>query len=400
MSARRGRSSRRGPVSSTSTEEFDLWWRAVGLRAEWLEHSLSSAPADRAATEDAIAGLYGLVNQPPPDFVWVDSPAAAVRLLPSAPPATAPDGAWPLENRLATLVCALRERLDRRLGVHRSSHGLAAPSPVPDAVAALRTGVTLSSVLDANVRGALRRGVRDTVAGLVRSATSERLGLLWYGQHDADWVAYYDLQYRIRGARFAPADLAQLELWAALARSCGWWWPRADVCVVAERPAELHTETVPGSINGEVRLHNASGPAVSFPDGWAVHSWHGTRVPSWVIEAPAVELIAEERNIEVRRCAIERLGWETFIEQARLVLVGQAADPGNPGSELRLYDLPYQPWGTSTRLLLAVNGSVERDGTRRRYGLRVPPWFTDPIDAAGWSYGLTGAQYGQLLRRT
>jgi hypothetical protein len=123
-------------------------------------------------------------------------------------------------------------------------------------------------------------------------------------------------------------------------------------------------------------------------------------VPSWVIEAPTVDRIADEGTVEVRRCAIERIGWGAFIDQAGLRIVGQAADPGNPGSELRLYDLPYRRWGAPTRLLLAVNGSVERDGTRRRYGLRVPPWFDDPLDAAGWTYGLTGVQYAQLQRRT
>jgi hypothetical protein len=51
---------------------------------------------------------------------------------------------------------------------------------------------------------------------------------------------------------------------------------------------------------------------VVFPDGWAVHSWHGTRVPSWVIDGPTVERIAAERNVEVRRCAIERIGWTAF----------------------------------------------------------------------------------------
>jgi hypothetical protein len=119
-----------------------------------------------------------------------------------------------------------------------------------------------------------------------------------------------------------------------------------------------------------------------------------------VIDDPTAARIAEEPNIEVRRCAIERIGWAEFIDQAGLTLVSSAPDPANPGAELRLYDLPYQNWGKRTKLLLAVNGSRERDGTRRQYGLRVPPWFTNPIDAAAWSYGLTGSQYAQLQRRT
>jgi hypothetical protein len=234
----------------------------------------------------------------------------------------------------------------------------------------------------------------------VRGALPGLTGLCWGGQHDADWVAHYEVHRQVMGVRFGSNELAQLELWAALARSCGWWWPREDVCVVSERPVVLRREPVPGAGHEETRLHDANGPAVVYQDGWAVYSWHGTRVPAWVIEAPTVDLITREANIEVRRCAIERVGWTTFIDMAGLALVAEAADPGNPGGDLRLYDLPREPSGPSARLLLAVNGSVERDGTRRRYGLRVPPWFDDPIDAAGWSYGLTGAQYAQLRRRT
>ena len=144
------------------------------------------------------------------------------------------------------------------------------------------------------------------------------------------------------------------------------------------------------------RLHSATGPAVVYPDGWAVHAWHGTRVPSWVIDDPTVDRITAEPNVEVRRCAIERIGWPAFIDAGRAAAASsRAADPGNPGCELRLYDLPRQKWDAPTRLLLAVNGSVERDGTRRRYGLRVPAGFDHPLDAAGWSYGLTGAQYAR-----
>ncbi len=57
-------------------------------------------------------------------------------------------------------------------------------------------------------------------------------------------------------------------------------------------------------------------------------------------------------------------------------------------------------WGVPNRMLLAVNGSAERDGRRRRYGLSVPASIEDPVVAAGWSYGLSGAQYAQLIRRT
>jgi hypothetical protein len=260
------------------------------------------------------------------------------------PRALSSDGPWPFQSELATLISSRRRR---------------------------------------QLWHMMRRTVRKSVAGLIRAAIPDRLGLHWYGQHDVDWVAL----------------LPESSPLVALARSCGWWWPRENLCVVTERPSVLRTEPVPGEGN-QLRLHAPDGPAVEYPDGWAVHAWHGTRVPAWVIDSPTADRIAAEPNVEVRRCAIERIGWGTFIDQAGLRLVGCADDPGNPDSELRLYDLPFEQWGTRTRLLFAVNGSVERDGTRRRYGLRVPAWFDDPLDAAGWTYGLTGPQYALLRRRT
>ena len=83
-----------------------------------------------------------------------------------------------------------------------------------------------------------------------------------------------------------------------------------------------------------------------------------------------------------------------------LSLVDTASDPGNPGFELRLYDLPERVWGVPTRVLLATNGSPERDGTRRRYGLPVPADVPTAVHAAAWTYGLTGDQYLTMNRRT
>jgi hypothetical protein len=396
LSARRGQRPRSLPHHPA--RDLELWWRAVELRTEWQGRALCTTPADRQAAESAVTGLYALLGRPRPEFVWATSPAAGLRLLPPAPPITS-NSPWRLENQLASQVTALRRRLDSRIGVRRVPH-FDPVQPPSDPEAALRSGVPLRTVLTEGLLDALRRDVRDRIAGPIRAEVAQPPGLVWYGQFEADWVAYYDVLQQTGDVSCTAEELAQLELWAVLARSCGWWWPREESCVLTERPVEIRTEPISGSAYGEVRLHNATGPAVVFADGWTVHAWHGTRVPSWVVDTPDAERIGWEPNVEVRRCAIENLGWTAFIDQAGLALVGQAPDPGNPGAELLLYDLPHRPGTAANRLLLAVNGSVERDGTRRKYGLHVPGWFEDPLDAAGWSYGLTGAQYAQLQRRT
>src|SRR5262249_55511405 len=98
--------------------------------------------------------------------------------------------------------------------------------------------------------------------------------------------------------------------------------------------------------------------------------------------------------------AIERIGWDRFLDEADLDLLGSASDPGNPGCELRLYHVPSAFWGNAIRLLVATNGSVERDGTRRRYGLTVPAAIDHPLSAPAWPSGLPAYVYARLARRT
>lgn len=411
MSARnRQRARRRAGASRDRAAHLDRWYRATEIRDDWLGTALTTEPADRETAERAITGLYALLGRRRPRFHWADSPRQAVDLLDEPPIRLGgpPDPAapWHVAEQLAVETHALGGRLDEQAGSAVetpwwSRDRMALTRPPAEALAA---GASLSDLLRVGVRDSLVRSVHNGLRTPLRSALAEAVGeppgLRWHGQHDVPWVAYHDVRRRLRPGRYDPADNRQLDLWANIVRSCGWWWPREDVCVVTERTTVAHTEPVPGALHGERRTHNGHGAAVGYADGWGGHSWHGTAVPAWVIDEPTVDRIAVERNVEVRRCAIERLGWDAYLDQARLRLVAEAPDPGNPGCRLQLYDLPRHVWGTPARVLLAVNGSVERDGHRRRYGLSVPAHLADPVAAAGWSYGLTGDQYARLLRRT
>lgn len=318
------------------------------LRGEWLRHALSTAPADRAAAETAVALLYAATGRPPPRFVWVDSPAAATKVLPTS---KIPH----LDRSWQTVGAQIAAHLHRLRYPNRRCGDWKGDPP--------RTG--------------LHRIIREGLVPAINSTMPASPGIGWSGQHDADWLA----ELRAPGDPVAGA-------WATLGRSTGWWWPREEVCVLAERPAELH-------VDANSLPHNDNGPAVRFADGSAAYLWHGRPVPRWVVEDPDVVRILTERRADVRQCAAERLGWGAYVEQAAPPLLGTAPDPGNPGCELRLYAV----W-KDLNLLSVVNGSVERDGTRRRYWLPVHAWQSDPLSAAASTYGLTASQYSQLRRRT
>ncbi|WP_317615570.1 DUF6745 domain-containing protein [Williamsia muralis] len=250
------------------------------------------------------------------------------------------------------------------------------------------------------IRDSLHASVSDGIATAIRSATPPVPGYVtWYGQQEAPWIAHCVAGPQLGLARYSPEDAEILDINRALARATGWWWPFDDVCVMAERPTTMHTEPAPDAKFGQLRLHHEEVPAIQFADRKAVYVLHGTVVPEWVMHDPTVERIDRERNVEVRRCAIERIGWDVYIAEAGMTLIDQADDPGNVDGTLALYATPAS-LRRSGRILLVLNGSRERDGTRRRYGLPVPDGMSSALDAAGWTYGVSGDDYSRLVRRT
>ena len=392
--------------------------RALARRDDWLAAGLSTQPADRDVAETAISRLYALVGARAPAFVWVPSPAAAAQALAELGISAATSqlrharlparlAQWPVAHRLATTSGALRHAFDvvtRRQWTWDpvvADHARLVAEVGP--TEAVGQGVPLTVALQVVVGLRLNNSIEDSIRLPIRDETQAGSGppvaLGWYGQHEV-WPAVLDILHQARLIRPSREQAGQLDVWTALNRSCGWWWPLDDVCVVAERPLVVRTEPRPGPDHAGLRLHSSDGPAVVYPDGWRLHSWHGTRVPDWVMTDPSPDRIANESNVEIRRCAIERVGWDRFVDDADLRLLGSAPDPGNPGNELRLYEVPGAVWGRAVRLLVATNGSVERDGTRRRYGLTVPVHLDHPLSAAAWTYGLPAYVYARLARRT
>jgi hypothetical protein len=149
-------------------------------------------------------------------------------------------------------------------------------------------------------------------------------------------------------------------------------------------------------------LHNDTGPAWLWPDGFAIWSWRGTRVPAWVITDCTPDRIAAEPNTETRRCAIEHFGWDRFLTHLGVTPIDVADDPGNPGHHLELFNIPaeHQPHDEPVRLLIMRNASRDRDGTRRTFAETVPANIGTAIDAAAWQFDIDPDIYRQLERAT
>ncbi len=132
---------------------------------------------------------------------------------------------------------------------------------------ALNNGVPLAVVLHQGVRTALHRSLAHGYYLPVRAALAADgpMPACWYGQQEACWIAYYDVLRRLNLARYGPEATEHLDIWAGLARSCGWWWPGETVCVVADRPQSVRTEPVFGTVHDQVRLQPEG---LRHRDGW------------------------------------------------------------------------------------------------------------------------------------
>ena len=229
------------------------------------------------------------------------------------------------------------------------------------------------------LRGQLRDQLRDQLRGQLRGVS-----------YDAWWLHWAHHWLTINHLVDAPADpetVALTQAWVD-AHSASTWIPYENIAIIADRHTRLTRDP-------EGRLHSEGGKAAwEWADGTAVYAHHGRRVEPWVVSGETgperITLIDSEENIEVRRCAIERYGWGEYVADAgwRPVAVDDCGE---------LFDVPGE---TGQRVCVVVNGTVERDGTQRKYGLLCRDHHSTPLEAVAASYGVAPDLYRSLERRT
>jgi hypothetical protein len=413
------------------------------IRDEWLSHGLSTQPANRAEAERGVRLAYEAAGLNPPMFIlWAESPYAGAWIQAIAPGiieqalraagtknaqvgdqvgaqvwdqvgdrvwdqvwaqvwaqvgdqvwAQVRDQVWDqVRDQVGDQVRdQVRDQVGAQVGAQvRDQVWAQVRDQVGDQVRDQVWDQVRDQVGD-QVRDQVWDQVRDQVGAQVRDQVRDRLNR-WstgtYWSYDVYWSSWFDAMKHLGVQGLGPWEGQSL-----VATNAFWWWCYKGFAVISERPSMLKRD-------GQNRLHSQSGPAVQWPDGWGFHAWHGTRVPEWVTEKPTPEAIFAEQNTEIRRCGIESLGWDQFIDASGMTPVSASVpDPGNDPQMLALYDLPKglrDMYAEPARVLLCTNGSTERDGTRHRYGLIVPAHHKDPISAAADLYGVDAQTYREL----
>ncbi|MEY9872821.1 hypothetical protein ABH931_002298 [Streptacidiphilus sp. MAP12-33] len=366
---------------TTEQTEQDVWV-GIGTRV---------GVTDRAAAEAGVRAAYRQAGLPEPRaLVWCASPlvgtAAALLLTTGAEGLTGPEARWAVPEARRLLAAQdvradrpagavsvkeavrvrpwrqARERLVARLGREAWSERWTVASgqswPRLDALA-----------------GQIRVAVADGLAG--RGAASE-------GARPAVGLALFDAvpgqQDAVRLAGLA--DDPGLAGPVAMARSSGWWWPYAEVAVLADLPVVLDRDATG-------RLHGVDGPALAYGDGFALHAWRGTAVPRSLFErlgALTVEDVRAAPNAEQRRVLLEHFGPGRYLaasEEAQLV------HQDGTGVLWRL-ELPDD----EPLVVVEVTDPVpEPDGTRRVRWLRVPPSTRSAREGVAWTFGMPAEAY-------
>jgi hypothetical protein len=169
-----------------------------------------------------------------------------------------------------------------------------------------------------------------------------------------------------------------------LCQSAGCALPYENICFVSDRHEALHFDE-------QGRLHCETGPAIKYRDGFCIHMWHGTRIPSeWIDAAPDAKTAITWPNIEQRRAAIEIVGWSRILSELGAETIDADGDP-QIGTlvQVQLPDLPQR-----SRFIQV------QCGTGRQFAVCVPPHVGSAIEAQAWMQGLPANQFQKPEIRT
>ncbi len=218
----------------------------------------------------------------------------------------------------------------------------------------------------------------------VRDSVRDSVGDSGYGQHDANWLAFYDFFMEVCKLKRETNKLSGT--WK-VSKNAGWYLPHKNICWISEK----HNKLVRDS---QGRLHNEHGMALQYPDGWGIYALHGVRFDKKLYEKViSREMPTEEclkiTDIDQRIQAIKfaKTGLRDFYQQQG----GKKVDEIDKlDSKMRVvhYELWKIPAGKifNQEVAFAIYdcpSSIERN-EKQEYSKGIPVEFNDVASALAW----------------
>lgn len=204
---------------------------------------------------------------------------------------------------------------------------------------------------------------------------------IMFGQHEAQWLSFYDF-FRVEvGVKNLEKVIALNEV----AKTCGWVYCAREIAIVMDKPLYV-------KMDDQNRLHCESGPAIEYVDGTKIYGWHGVRVPAnWIEDKSSLTAHAAltVENVEQRRAACEILGWNNILKELDAKTLDVDEDP-MIGTLVEV-DIPEIGRERFLKVLC---------GTGREFAIPVPPDVHTALEANAWTYGMNPADLRDLEVRT
>lgn len=137
----------------------------------------------------------------------------------------------------------------------------------------------------------------------------------------------------------------------------GWFYPLDELCICVEKPEYI-------GFNEAGRLHCEHGPAFKFRCGKGYYFLNGVSVSKELVETTwnkldPVKYVLQEKNAEIRREAIRKIGTERFIESVNADCIDKAVHHINGRDmEYELLMVPISPEKEKRPYLKMINPSI------------------------------------------
>jgi hypothetical protein len=366
----------------------------------WAVAHLSCDPADRPTAEEGVRQAYAAAGLAPPEsIIWCGGPLEISRNLAAASPSEAigvnvkAEIFDQVQNRVGTFAEVFWKE------VVTAATQLSDPNSVGVAVDEYDRCKQVSAAVNHAVLTAanwylcgLTIRARHAVLrlrGLPRLLPRAGFDEVAVGPHELASLGVYEYLHDVLAWQEPTQPMRGL--WK-IAKSAGWIVPHERVCWISERPSRICADS-------KGRLHCADGPALRYRDGWSVYAWKGVEVPAWVIEHPeriTPDTIADAFDPVLRNCMIEIMTPERLIESGAVARVSEDETGVLWRKQWSYRGTPVGSWAA----VEVFDGTAERDGSRKRYFLRVPASMRTAREAVAWTYGVSPEQYARLELRT
>ncbi len=267
----------------------------TNYRDQWLHMGISSHILDRARISHLIESVYLLIGFERPSVAWCGSPLEAVKYLITSKDTT-------IFNKISHIIAhdwetvvSFGKTFKLKLAEEQQKYDVPAiiEDEIPVALFSLRPFWSISLI--------------ETEINEQSIDAFEEAKTLY------EEIAYCGFFERELGAKLQYSLNPLFEL----CENCSWWIPCEKQVIVSENPVLAYITN-----NEQVFtpvLHHDGGPALLYPDGFAIYALNGIRVPKEIAVAPHSSLdphlLLHESNADVRREIVRKIGIERICQE-------------------------------------------------------------------------------------